>query len=38
MSQAESQQEKATRVAAASVAVRNLMESDFMLNFFTCYH
>lgn len=38
VNQAKSQQEKATSLAAASIAVRNLVESDFMLNFFNCYH
>lgn len=35
---AESQQEKATCPTAASGAVRNLVESDFMINFFNRYH
>lgn len=36
--QAESHQDKATSLAAASVPVRNLVESEFMLNFFNHYY
>lgn len=37
VNQAKSHQEKATSLGAASVPVRNLLESEFMLNFFNHY-
>lgn len=38
VNQAKSHQEKATSLAAASVPVRNLLESELMLNFFSHYY
>lgn len=38
VNQAKSQQEKATSLGEAPVPVRNLLESEFMLNFFNHYY
>lgn len=38
VNQAKSHQEKATSLAVAYLPVRNLVESEFMLNFFNHYY
>lgn len=38
VNQAKSHQEKANSLSGASVPVRNLVESEFMLNFFNHYY
>lgn len=38
VNQAKSHQEKTTSLGAASVPVRNLVESEFVLNFFNRYY